>query len=112
MQRGDLRVSACQEHDKAHHTKGLVAKITLQPYGLGYQLLGLHHSACLGTHLVRNHLLQVRPHHDHHLLQAGWERMTAQNPPVTILGLQLGRVRQKFISHYITTITIHYFPLL
>ena len=61
--------------------EGCVAISMLQPYGLGCHILGLCHTACLGTNLIRNHMLQMRSHHTQHLACTGRVRMTAQNPP-------------------------------
>ena len=69
--------------DDVHCTKGLVVNSTLWSCGLDYQLLVPHHYACSGNNLVRDHLLQVRPHPTQLLFYTAWERITAQNPPAT-----------------------------
>ena len=56
--------------DDIDHNKGCMANSMLWRCGLGYQLLGLCHYACLGNNLIRDHLLQVRPRPAQHLFNA------------------------------------------
>ena len=56
MQRGELRVKHMPTGmTKFIMYKGCVANSMLRPCGLGCHMLGLRHTACLGTNLIHNH---------------------------------------------------------
>ena len=85
MQRGELRVKRMPTAWRSSLYKGCMAISMLWPCGLGCHMLGLHHTACLGTNLIRNHMLQTRSCHAQHLAHTGQVRMTTQNPPATCI---------------------------
>ena len=78
--------------------EGCMAISTLWPCGLGCHMLGLHSTACLGTNLIHNHMLQTKSYHAQHLARTGQVRMTAQNLPATWLQLNKSLLIDNFVD--------------